>query len=222
VSPDARGEAPDLDVLLALASAIAREAGATLLRLRDVARSEVATKSSATDMVSDADRASERQIVERILAARPGDAILGEEGGERPGTSGVRWIVDPLDGTTNYLYGQPGFCVSIGVEVAGAGVVGVVFDPSHDELFAAVHGQGAMRNGEPIRVTAQADLAMALLGTGFNYSTEARAVQGRVISHVLPHVRDIRRHGARSLLGRVWAAGCVFRARTAGVGHGGG
>ena len=110
----------------------------------------------STDMVSDADRASERLIVERILAARPGDAILGEEGGERPGTSGVRWIVDPLDGTTNYLYGQPGFCVSIGVEVAGAGVVGVVFDPSHDELFAAVHGQGAMRNGEPIRVTAQA------------------------------------------------------------------
>jgi myo-inositol-1(or 4)-monophosphatase len=189
----------DLDALLALATDVAREAGAKLLLLRDVARTDVGTKSSATDMVSDADRSSERLIVERILAARPDDAILGEEGGERPGTSGVRWVVDPLDGTTNYLYGQPGFCVSVGIEADGASVVGVVYDPSHDDLFVAARGRGATRNGAPVRVTDKADLATALIGTGFNYGAQERAAQGRVIAHVLPRVRDIRRRGAAAL-----------------------
>lgn len=191
----------DLDALLALATAIAHEAGAMLLRLRDAARTDVATKSSATDMVSDADRASERLIVERILAERPGDAILGEEGGERASTDGsrVRWVVDPLDGTTNYLYGHPAFCVSIGVQVDGEAAVGVVFDPSLGETFAARSGGGATLNGVPIRVSAQADLATALVGTGFNYGTAERAAQGRVIAHVLPRVRDLRRRGAAAL-----------------------
>lgn len=200
-SPDAFDTPPDPDALLALASAVAREAGELLLRLREVARTDVATKSSATDMVSDADRASERLIVERVLTARPGDAFLGEEGGERASTDGsrVRWVVDPLDGTTNYLYGQAAFCVSIGVEVDGAGVVGVVYDPSHDELFAAVAGGGATLNGAAIRVGDHPNLATALLGTGFNYSAQERAAQGRVIAHVLPRVRDIRRRGAAAL-----------------------
>lgn len=191
----------DLDALLALATEIAREAGETLLRLRAVARTEVTTKSSATDMVSDADRASERLIVERILAARPGDAILGEEGGERASAQDarVRWVVDPLDGTTNYLYGQPAFCVSIGVEVDGEPAVGVVFDPSLGETFAGRAGGGATLNGAPIRVSDKAELATALLGTGFNYGAEERSAQGRVIAHVLPRVRDLRRRGAAAL-----------------------
>jgi len=199
VSPERPLASIDLDALLVLASAVAREAGATLLRLREVARTDVTTKSSVTDMVSDADRASERLIVERILAARPHDAILGEEGGERPGTSGVRWIADPLDGTTNYLYGHPAFCVSIGIEWDGEAVVGVVYDPSADELFAAVIGGRATLNGSPIRVSAKADLPTALIGTGFNYSAQERAEQGRVLAHVLPRVRDIRRRGAAAL-----------------------
>ena len=189
----------DLDALLALATDTAHEAGALLVQLREVVRTDVGTKSSATDMVSDADRASERLIVARILEARPGDAVLGEEGGERPGTSGVRWVVDPLDGTTNYLYGQPAFVVSIGVEVDGRTAVGVVFDPSHGETFAAIAGRGATCNGTPIRVSTKADLATSLLGTGFNYSAEERAAQGQVIAHVLPLVRDIRRRGAAAL-----------------------
>lgn len=192
----------DLDALLALAIDIAHEAGAMLLRLREVARTDVATKSSATDMVSDADRASERLIVERILAARPGDAILGEEGGERASVDGaaqVRWVVDPLDGTTNYLYGHPAFCVSIGVEVDGVPAVGVVFDPSLGETFAARSGGGATLNGAPILVSAKADLATALVGTGFNYGVQERVAQGRVIAHVLPRIRDLRRRGAAAL-----------------------
>ena len=192
----------DLDALLRLASGIAHEAGALLLRLRAVARTEVGTKSSATDMVSDADRASERLIVERILTARPGDAILGEEGGERTSAGGaarVRWVVDPLDGTTNYLYGIPFFAVSVGVEVDGEVVVGVVFDPSHGELFAAARGGGATLNGAPIGVTAKADLETALVDTGFDYAAVRRARQGDTVARVLPLVRDIRRQGAASL-----------------------
>jgi myo-inositol-1(or 4)-monophosphatase len=207
VSPDGLGAPPDLEALRALASAVAREAGATLLRLREVARTDVATKSSATDMVSDADRASERLIVERILTTRPGDAFLGEEGGERASTDGarVRWVVDPLDGTTNYLYGVPFFAVSIAAEVDGEVAVGVVYDPSRDELFEAVRGRGATCNGRPIAPTAKADLATALVDTGFDYNAERRAVQGRVLAHVISRVRDLRRHGAASL-DLVWVA----------------
>jgi myo-inositol-1(or 4)-monophosphatase len=193
----------DLDhhELLRIAAAAAREAGALLLRLQTTARTDVATKSSATDMVSDADRASERLIVGRILDARPGDAILGEEGGTNLDArkAAVRWIIDPLDGTTNYLYGIPFFAVSIGVEVDGAVVAGAVFDPSHDELFTAVLGGGAHRNGAPIEVSGKADLATALVDTGFAYASERRVVQGAVVAQVLPKVRDIRRQGAAAL-----------------------
>lgn len=196
--PDAPDAPPDLDALLALASAVAREAGELLLRLRAVARTDVATKSSVTDMVSDADRASERLIVERILTARPGDAFLGEEGGERASTGGsrVRWVVDPLDGTTNYLYGQAAFCVSVGVQIDGEPVVGVVYDPSSDELFAAAIGRGATCNEVAIHVSAQVELGTALIGTGFNYAAEARAAQGAVLAHVLPRVRASRSRAA--------------------------
>jgi myo-inositol-1(or 4)-monophosphatase len=185
--------------LLALAEATAREAGALLLRLRATERTGVGTKSSATDMVSDADRASERLIVERLRAVRPHDAILGEEGGASAGTSGVRWVIDPLDGTTNYLYGLSHFAVSIAAERDGEAVAGVVYDPVHDEMFAASLGGGADLNGRPIAVSGLADLATALVATGFGYEAAVRAQQGRVIARVLPLVRDFRRHGAAAL-----------------------
>lgn len=190
---------PSPRALLVLAEVTAREAGALLLHLRTTARTDVGTKSSATDMVSDADRASERLIVARLLAARPHDAILGEEGGASAGASGVRWVIDPLDGTTNYLYGLTHFAVSIAAEVDGEAVAGVVYDPVHDEAFTASLGGGAHLNGRPIAVSGKADLATALVATGFGYEAAVRARQGPVVARVLPMVRDIRRHGASAL-----------------------
>ncbi|MFP5316989.1 MAG: inositol monophosphatase family protein [Acidimicrobiia bacterium] len=190
---------PDPSELAALAEAVAREAGTMLLDGQVGTRSMIATKTSATDMVSEMDHAAEALIIERLLAARPGDGILGEEGGERRGTSGVRWVVDPLDGTTNYLYGQPAWSVSIAAEVDGTGVAGVVYDPSHGECFTAAAGAGAYLNGEPIAPSGADDLSSALVATGFAYDAGRRARQAHVLTHVLPRVRDIRRYGAASL-----------------------
>lgn len=185
--------------LLHLAERLATEAGGMLLEGADGLRVDVTTKSSGTDMVSEMDRASETLIVKGILAARPDDAILGEETGVREGTSGVRWIIDPLDGTTNYLYRHPTWAVSVGVEVDGMVEVGVVAVPGHREVFAAVRGQGAKLNGDPIAVTSETDLASALIGTGFGYGAGRRGRQAELLPHLLPVVRDIRRNGVASL-----------------------
>ncbi len=170
-----------------------------LLAGADGLRVDVTTKTSGTDMVSEMDRASEALIVKGILAERPDDAILGEETGSRAGTSGVRWVIDPLDGTTNYLYRHPIWAVSVGVEVDGEVEVGVVASPGLQETFSAVRGGGARLNGDPIAVSDAADLASALVGTGFGYVAERRARQAAVLPHVLPAVRDIRRNGVASL-----------------------
>lgn len=198
--------APDdrlLDELGALAVELGRRAAALLLEgmasVPDILASRVGTKSSATDMVSEVDRASERLLVEGILAARPDDGILGEEGTDRSGRSGVRWVIDPLDGTTNFLYGLPGFAVSIAVEIGGRAVVGVVLDPVHDELFTATVGRGATRDGAPIRCTTGSEIGLALIGTGFGYDADVRAEQAVVLRTVLPAVRDIRRFGAAAV-----------------------
>lgn len=185
--------------LLALATGLAAEAAALLVDGLTRARSLVDTKSTSTDMVTEMDRASERLIVDGILAARPDDGVLGEEGTDRPGTSGVRWVLDPLDGTTNYLYGHAGFAVAIGVQVDGATVAGVVHDPLHRDVFTATQGGGAQRNGAPIRVSGETDLAHALVATGFGYRPERRAFQARVVAEVLPRIRDIRRMGAAAV-----------------------
>jgi myo-inositol-1(or 4)-monophosphatase len=189
----------DTDELRELAQQVADEAGAMLLAAAGDLRLDVTTKSSGTDMVSEMDRASEALIVKGILAARPDDAILGEETGARTGTSGVRWVIDPLDGTTNYLYGQPIWAVSVAAEVDGEVVAGVVAAPGLGETFAASRGAGAARNGHAIMVSGEVDLASALVGTGFGYLAARRGLQAAVLPHLLPAVRDIRRNGVASL-----------------------
>jgi fructose-1,6-bisphosphatase/inositol monophosphatase family enzyme len=150
-------------------------------------------------MVSEMDHASERLIVDALLEARPDDGIVAEEGAERAGTSGVRWVIDPLDGTTNYLYGLPGWNVSIAAEDDGGIVAGVVADAVRGEMFTATRGGGARRDGTAIACSDAGDLATALIGTGFGYAVERRRGQGAVVGALLPRVRDIRRSGAAAL-----------------------
>jgi len=187
------------DQLLALATDVATRAARLLLAGQDRERTSIETKSTSTDMVSEMDRASEQLIVRELLTARPDDGIVGEEGSALTGTSGLRWVVDPLDGTTNYLYGFPGWSVSIAAEDEAGVVAGVVVDPSHREVFSATRGGGARRNGEPIRCSAQTVLAETLVGTGFNYEARRRRRQAEVLVDLLPGVRDIRRMGAASV-----------------------
>ncbi|MGN9841797.1 inositol monophosphatase family protein [Nonomuraea sp. H19] len=181
---------------LRLAEDIAREAGEMLLAKRPTMSEEIETKSSPTDVVTALDTASEQLIRERILAARPGDRILGEEGGEDPGESEVRWIVDPIDGTVNFLYGLPEWAVSIAVEVAGQVVAGVVNIPARGEVYTAARGEGAWLGAERLRCNTGVPLSQALVATGFGYGVARRAVQGQVVAAVLPRVRDIRRGGS--------------------------
>ncbi len=189
----------DVDELLDLAVDLARRAGQLLLDEAPDRADDVATKSSRTDMVTAVDRASEALIVDTIETARPGDGVLGEEGSQRDGTSGVRWIIDPLDGTTNYLYGFPLYAVSIGVEVDGVMEAGVVAHPPMGEVFTARRGNGALCNGAPISVSGKDELATALIGTGFAYDAGRRREQAQWLEHILPSVRDIRRGGAAAL-----------------------
>lgn len=194
------GVAVDLfDELLDLATALAAEAAALLVDGLDRARVHVSTKSTPTDMVTEMDRASERLIVDGIRSQRPHDGIVGEEGADVAGTSGVHWLIDPIDGTTNYLYGHPGFAVSIAAEVDGTVAVGVVHDALHRDVFRAVRGGGAARNGQSIHASRQVDVADALVGTGFSYDPARRRRQADVLTEVLPRVRDIRRMGAASV-----------------------
>jgi myo-inositol-1(or 4)-monophosphatase len=185
--------------LLALAEDVARRAGALLGGAVGLVRAEIGTKSSLTDMVTEMDRASEALIVEGLLGPRPDDGMLGEEGTAVEGTSGVRWVVDPLDGTTNYLYELPGFNVSIAAEVDGRVVAGAVLDVVRDELFSATLGGGATRDGVAISASGARDLPSALIGTGFSYDADRRRAQAQVLVEVLPEVRDIRRFGAAAL-----------------------
>jgi myo-inositol-1(or 4)-monophosphatase len=190
--------------LLDLARSVADEAGRMLLRDRPHDLGVAATKSSPTDVVTEMDTAAEKLIVERILAARPGDAFLGEEGGQRGGESGVRWIVDPIDGTVNYLYDLPAWSVSVAAEVDGEVVAGVVVVPALRETYEATRGGGAFRTRdggapEPITRRRVPALREALVGTGFEYLAARRAVQGRVVAELLPRIRDIRRGGSAAL-----------------------
>jgi myo-inositol-1(or 4)-monophosphatase len=215
--PEASEEA---EALLRIAVAAAAEAGRLLASWRGDERPEVVqTKSSPTDIVTEMDRRSEALITSRIRAHRPGDTVLGEEGGQTAGgqtaggpvgdgtdagqASRVRWIVDPLDGTVNYLYGLRDWAVSIAAEVDGTVVAGVVEVPRHGERFAAVAGQGAwLHRGEAslaLRCSSDVPLGQALVGTGFGYDAGRRRVQGEVLAALLPHIRDIRRGGSAAV-----------------------
>jgi myo-inositol-1(or 4)-monophosphatase len=186
--------------LAELASSIAQEAGELLLTRRDHV-AVVQTKSSPTDVVTQMDRAAEKLIRDRLAAARPGDAVLGEEGGQT-GAGNVRWIVDPLDGTVNYLYGLPDWAVSIAAEVAGDVVAGAVCVPLRRSLFTAARGGGAWLESawqpgrQRLACNSGVGLPAALVATGFGYAAEQRARQGSVAGALLPRVRDIRRSGS--------------------------
>ena len=204
----------DAGALLRIAVAAAAEAGRLLASWRGDERPEVVqTKSSPTDVVTEMDRRSEALITSRIRAYRPGDAVLGEEGGQTSGGPAggddggqpgrVRWIVDPLDGTVNYLYGLRDWAVSIAAEVDGVVVAGVVEVPRHGETFTAVTGQGAwLHRGEArlaLHCSSGVPLDQALVGTGFGYDPGRRQVQGEVVAALLPQIRDIRRGGSAAV-----------------------
>jgi myo-inositol-1(or 4)-monophosphatase len=189
---------PMADDLLSLATKAARAAAALLLDERP-SRLQIATKSTATDVVTDMDHAAERLLVDQLRAARPDDGFLGEEGADERGTSGLTWVLDPIDGTVNFLYGIPGYAVSVGLRDEAGPLVGVVCNPVSGELWSAQRGQGAYLDGRPIRVNEAPDLALALVATGFGYAAARRARQADVLRSVLPRVRDIRRFGAASL-----------------------
>ncbi|MCU1358762.1 MAG: suhB [Ilumatobacteraceae bacterium] len=187
------------DELVHLASGLAREAGELVASGRRDGIHSLTTKSSATDMVTEFDQASERLIVHRLTVARPDDGIIGEEGTATNGSSGVRWLIDPIDGTTNFMYGLPGYGVSIAAVDENGPLAGVVYVPALDELFAARRDGGAMLNGTPIHCGAGTDLASALVGTGFSYLASRRATQAARVARLIPKVRDIRRLGAASV-----------------------
>jgi myo-inositol-1(or 4)-monophosphatase len=197
---------PPASDLLAVAHEAARAAG-DLLVPRFGRERALRSKSTPTDLVSEADLAAERAIRDVLARHRPEDGVLGEEStGDAAGTSGLLWVVDPLDGTVNYLYGYPQWSVSVAVrDEHGMTLAGVVLDPVHGEAFAATHDGPATLNGEPIEASTLDDLSQALVATGFGYDAHVRRAQARSVSALLPEVRDIRRAGSAAL-DLCWAA----------------
>jgi myo-inositol-1(or 4)-monophosphatase len=160
---------------------------------------EVSVKSTATDLVTEVDRGTERWLSDQITATRPDDAILGEENGGRAGTSGVRWLLDPIDGTVNFVLGLPQYAVSVAAELNDSVVAGAVVNPVSGELFHARRGGGAWLGGERLAGPRVVPLARAVIGTGFSYDAACRARQAALVAEVLPQIADIRRLGAASL-----------------------
>ncbi len=184
---------------LELAERAARAAGEVLLSYYGRPPEGIGAKSSETDLVSDADREAERVVRELLAAERPRDGLLAEEGSHSESESGRRWVVDPLDGTVNFLYGFPAWGVSVALEDSEGIALGVVLNPVAAELFSAVRGRGATLGGDPIRVSGRTELAQAMVATGFSYESERRSDQAELLRTVLPRVRDIRRAGAAAL-----------------------
>lgn len=190
--------------LLTLALDLVRGAAAGVAQQRAAAVTSIETKSTPTDPVTAADRAAEQFVVEGLAAARPGDLVLGEEGGFRPvgekaAPDAVRWLLDPIDGTVNFVYGIPAYAVSLAAEVDGVVVAGVVRNVVTGEEWTAVRGGGAWRDGTRLQGSAETSLGGALVGTGFGYAPERRREQAEVLLQVLPRIRDIRRIGSAAL-----------------------
>ncbi|MFP3987445.1 inositol monophosphatase family protein [Streptomyces sp. E11-3] len=185
-----------------LALRAAHQAGVFLRDGRPDDLGVAATKSSAVDVVTEMDIASEKMITGFLAEHRPDDGFLGEEGASVQGSSGVQWVIDPIDGTVNYLYGRPAWAVSIAARVGGADgetVVGVVHAPMQGETFRAALGEGAYVNDRPLKVRPAPPFEQALLGTGFGYLTERRVRQAEVVRQLIPQVRDIRRGGSAAI-----------------------
>ncbi len=189
--------------LLGVAVTVARRAADLVREQRAEGISGLGTKSTITDLVTAADRAAERLIVDLLRGLRPADQFLGEESGSHTATdrppTGVRWLVDPIDGTVNYVYGLPQYAVSIAAEEDGQAVAGVVRNAVSGEEWTAIRGGGAWRDGRRLVGSGATDLARALVATGFAYDAGRRARQAGVVARLLPVVRDIRRLGAASL-----------------------
>jgi myo-inositol-1(or 4)-monophosphatase len=199
-------DARDADALLEVAVEAATTAGALLLeRVRRGAERSIASKSTPTDLVSEADLASEHAIRELLARRRPDDGFVGEEGDHAEGTSGLSWVVDPLDGTVNFLFGIPQWCVSVAVRDSDGTIAGAVYDPNRDELFTATSGGPAMLVGPEGEVELSGstrddvELGTAMLATGFAYDADVRAAQAAVLARVIPRVRDVRRFGSAAL-----------------------
>lgn len=193
--------------LLEVAREAARAASAPLLAAFGGRGRALRSKSTPTDPVSEADLAAERAVRAVLAERRPDDGVLGEEGGEAAGTSGLRWVVDPLDGTVNFLFGLPLWAVSVACEDPAGVRAGVVLDPVRDEEWSATRDGPALLDGrgEPLRASATADLGHALVATGFGYDPEVRAAQAETVGRLLPRVRDVRRLGSAAL-DLAWAA----------------
>jgi myo-inositol-1(or 4)-monophosphatase len=195
---------------LRLARSAAIAAGRVLLSERPaaIAQGASATKSSPTDPVTQADLAAQRVIADLLAAARPADGLLGEEGLDRPGETGWQWIIDPLDGTVNYLYGNDEWAVSIAARDEAGTAVGVVHAPALGRTYTAVRGGGCYLDDRRLAVRRDRDLSRAVVGTGFSYDAATRAAQAAVLARVLPRVADIRRCGSAALdLARVASGG---------------
>jgi myo-inositol-1(or 4)-monophosphatase len=208
MSTSATGTPSERAGLRALAERLAAEAGAIALAGRRQTNRVISgsaghidgdTKSSLTDVVTEFDRAAEDHIVGELRRLRPDDAIIGEEGTDDDGTSGYAWFLDPIDGTTNFVYDQPAWACSIGVALHGDMQAGAVFVPPLDEMFTAALGAGATRDGQPITTSAQTDLSLALVGTGFGYRAETRRQQAVFLTGLITQVRDIRRLGSAAV-----------------------
>jgi myo-inositol-1(or 4)-monophosphatase len=182
--------------LLEIACQLARQAGALVLDGRRQGLVSADTKSTSTDLVTEYDKASERLIVGELSRLRPHDGIIGEEGSSITGNSGVNWLIDPIDGTTNYFYGLTGYAVSIAAASSEGALAGAVYIPVTGELFSAAKGHGATLNGEPLHCSSTTDLAHALVGTGFSYQPAKRVRHAQRIVEMIGEIRDIRRFGA--------------------------
>jgi myo-inositol-1(or 4)-monophosphatase len=191
---------PDPRELLAIAVTVAREAADTARSMRAEGVSGVTTKSTDTDVVTAADRAVERQVVAALGALRPGDTVLGEEYGGAGGEgAAVRWVVDPIDGTVNYLYGLPQYAVSLAAEVDGVAVAAVVRNAATGDEWTATRGGGAFHGSRRVHASTQTELSQALVATGFGYDAKRRAHQAEVLTRLITRVRDIRRFGSAAL-----------------------
>jgi len=186
-----------IDELLALALGIAQKAGELLTNRPETF--DINQKSSARDFATHMDHASEKLIVREILEARPNDGIIGEEGAARESTSGITWVIDPIDGTVNYFYNLPGWNISIAAKDEEGVLIGVVYAPTLNSLWRASRGGGAFLNDRQIHVSEASALSDSLIATGFSYDLAERVRQGEFIASLIPQVRDIRRNGAAAV-----------------------